>query len=165
MSQPSAGDETQIRRAGAADAPAIHALTQSAYAKWVPVIGRRPLPMATDYDQAVREHRIDLLFTSDQLVALIELVDRGDDLLIANLAVAPAVQRRGHGQRLLAHAEALAVELGRPQLRLYTNKQFSGTVELYIRTGFAIEREEPFKGGIKVHMHKPLQLDRPGLSG
>ena len=134
MSQPRAGDETQIRRAGAADAPAIHALTQSAYAKWVPVIGRRPLPMATDYDQAVR-------------------------------AVAPAVQRRGHGQRLLAHAEALAVELGRPQLRLYTNKQFSGTVELYIRTGFAIEREEPFKGGIKVHMHKPLQLDRPGLSG
>ncbi|MDR6290471.1 ribosomal protein S18 acetylase RimI-like enzyme [Inquilinus ginsengisoli] len=164
MSQPEAEDELQIRRAVAADADAVRALTRAAYAKWVPVIGREPMPMAADYDLAVREHRIDLLYAGGALVALIEMVDRGDDLLIENVAVAPDAQRRGHGQRLLAHAAALAAELGRPALRLYTNPQFTGNVDLYARAGFAVEREEPFKDGTVVHMHKPVRPERPALS-
>ena len=31
-----------IRRARLADASAVDALTQAAYAKWVPIIGRKP---------------------------------------------------------------------------------------------------------------------------
>ena len=162
---PHATTEPQIRRATADDVPAIRALTRAAYAKWVPVIGREPMPMAVDYDEAVREHRIDLLFEGDDLVALIEIIDRGDHLLIKNLAVAPEAQRRGHGRRLLAHAEALAAELSRPLLRLYTNPRFAGNVDLYARAGFAVEREEPFLEGSTVFMSKPVPLERPGLSG
>jgi len=157
--------EPQIRRATADDVAAIRALTRAAYAKWVAVIGREPVPMAADYDQAVREHRIDLLFEDGTLAALIEIVDRGDHLLIENLAVAPHAQRRGLGKRLLAHAEALAAELARPLLRLYTNPRFAGNVDLYARAGFAVDREEPFLEGTTVYMSKPVPLDRPGLSG
>ena len=172
MSQPAldpqahrAPTEPRVRRATADDAAAVRALTRAAYAKWVPVIGREPKPMTADYDQAVREHRIDLLLEGDDLVALIEIIDRGDHLLIKNLAVAPHAQRRGHGGRLLAHAETLAAELGRPLLRLYTNPRFTGNVDLYARAGFAVDREEPFLEGSTIYMSKPVQLDRPGLSG
>ena len=60
----------QIRRARQDDAAAIRELTRSAYAKWVPLIGREPTPMTADYDRAVREHMIDLLFVDAELTAL-----------------------------------------------------------------------------------------------
>jgi hypothetical protein len=43
------------------DSRLIQALVRSAYAKWVAVIGREPLPTVADYDRAVRDHEIDLL--------------------------------------------------------------------------------------------------------
>ena len=49
----------ELRRAGLGDAAAVRALTRSAYAKWVPVIGREPKPMTADYAEAVRRHAID----------------------------------------------------------------------------------------------------------
>lgn len=52
----------ELRLGVAADAAAIRALTRQAYAKWTPVIGREPLPMTADYEQAVLRHRFDLLY-------------------------------------------------------------------------------------------------------
>lgn len=81
-----------LRRALAADAADIRALTRSAYAKWVPVIGREPLPMLANYDEAIRNHRIDLLLVGEGLAGLIETAQKDDHLLIVNVAVAPACQ-------------------------------------------------------------------------
>jgi hypothetical protein len=50
----------ELRRAVAADAAAVRALTRAAYAKWVPLIGREPKPMGADYEAAVLRHCIDL---------------------------------------------------------------------------------------------------------
>ena len=147
-------EATQIHRAGPADAAAVRELTRSAYAKWAPLIGREPLPMVADYDRAVREHMLDLLLLGDQLVAVIETVAEADHLLIENVAVAPPFQGRGYGRLLLAHAERLAASLRLPELRLYTNQRFISNIELYRRNGYAIDREEPFRGGYIVHMSK-----------
>jgi ribosomal protein S18 acetylase RimI-like enzyme len=122
----------------------------------VPLIGREPVPMAADYDRAIRAHRIDLLFVDAKLVALIETVNRVDHLLIENVAVSPAFQGRGYGRLLLEHAERLAASLRLPELRLYTNKQFSKNIGIYRRLGYTIYREEPFRGGFVVHMSKRL---------
>jgi hypothetical protein len=83
----------EIRRAGEDDAASVRELTRSAYAKWVPLIGREPIPMTADHDRAVREHMVDLLFIDAELAALIETVSRADYLLIEN-AVLPAFQGR-----------------------------------------------------------------------
>ena len=146
----------QIRRAGQVDAAAIRELTRSAYAKWVPLIGREPTPMTADYDRAVREHMIDLLFVDAELTALIETVGRADHLLIENVAVSPAFQGRGYGGLLLDHAEHLAACLGLQELRLFTNKQFATNIAIYRRRGYTIDCEEPFRGGFIVHMSKRL---------
>jgi ribosomal protein S18 acetylase RimI-like enzyme len=150
--------DTTIRRAGQADAAAIRELTRSAYAKWVPLIGREPSPMTADYERAVREHMIDLLFVAGGLAALIETVDETDHLLIENVAVAPPFQGRGYGRALLDHTERLAASLGLPELKLYTNKRFVTNIELYRRLGYAIDREEPIMDGFIVHMSKRIAL-------
>ena len=145
-----------IRPAGPGDAAAVRDLTRAAYAKWVPLIGREPMPMKADYEHAVREHLVDLLSAGPDLAALIEMIDEGDHLLIENLAVSPAFQGQGCGRLLLAHAEARAAALGRPELRLYTNKSFTGNVAFYQRGGYVIDREEPFKEGFTVYMSKRI---------
>lgn len=147
-----------LRRAVAADVPAIRALTRLAYAKWVPVAGREPLPMRADYEAAVRDHRIDLLYKDGELAALIETVAAADHLLIENVAVSPGFQGRGLGRTLMAHAEQLAAVAGYAELRLYTNKLFAANVALYQRLGYRIDREEALNGGTAVHMSKRLAL-------
>ncbi len=147
-----------IRRALPSDAPGVRDLTRSSYAKWVPIIGREPLPMTADYERAVLEHMIDLLFVGSEMAGLIETVNGGDHLLIENVAVAPAFQGQGLGRNLLAHAERLAVSLRLPELRLFTNRQFAENVEFYGRGGFVIDREEPFMGGFTVYMSRPTSM-------
>jgi GNAT superfamily N-acetyltransferase len=145
-----------LRRASIDDAPAIRALTRQAYAKWVPLIGREPTPMLADYAAAVQKHRIDLLYVDGELAALIEMIPEPASLLIENVAVSLAFQRRGLGRRLLAHAEEVGVSLGYGEIRLYTNERFVGNVALYLKLGYRIDREEEFRGTLRVHMSKPL---------
>src|SRR5437667_10848416 len=97
-----------IRRAVSTDAAAVRALTRSAYAKWVPLIGREPTPMTADYDRAVAEHIVDLWEEDGLLLALIEVIPAADHLLIENIAVRPDQQGKGLGDRLLLYAEGLA---------------------------------------------------------
>jgi ribosomal protein S18 acetylase RimI-like enzyme len=150
-----------MRQAGPADAPVLRALTRQAYAKWVPVTGREPLPMRVDYDEAVLSHRFDLLYEADVLAALIETAAEPDHLLpghllIVNIAVAPAFQGRGLGRRLMAHAEQLAAAGGFAEIRLYTNKLMAENIALYTRLGYRIDREQPLGTSVQVHMSKPV---------
>ena len=147
----------ELRRALPADAEAVRALTRQAYAKWVPLIGREPKPMQADYDRAVREHRIDLAYRGGVLAGLIETVEQSDHLLIENVAVSPALQGRGIGRALLAHADRLAEALGYGEVRLYTNQRFGENVMLYLRLGYRIDREETLAAGTAVHMSKPVR--------
>lgn len=148
------GDASALRPAVADDAAAIRSLTREAYAKWVPVIGREPTPMTADYAAAVRNHRVDLLYSEGSLAALIEMVPKTDHLLIENVAVAPAFQGKGLGRKLIAHAEHVAASSGHSEVRLYTNKLFAENVQLYRRLGYRVDREEAFRGGLTIYMSK-----------
>jgi GNAT superfamily N-acetyltransferase len=146
----------ELRQATLSDASAIRDLTRRAYAKWVPLIGREPVPMTADYDVAVRQHRFDLLVSHDSLAALIETVEENEQILIENLAVAPSFQRQGLGRFLLRHAEHLARQLGKPRIRLYTNQRFAENILFYERNGYRVDREEDFGTGIAVHMSRAV---------
>src|SRR5882757_1020262 len=149
-------DAVTLRMADASDADAIRTLTREAYAKWVGVTGREPLPMRVDYAQAVKIHRFDLLYAGGDLAALIETVLDGDAMLIVNVAVATSMQGRGFGTLLLKHAEELATSAGLKRTRLYTNKLFTGNVRLYEARGYRFDREEPLNSGVSVHMSKAI---------
>lgn len=149
-------DGTTLRRATPEDAAAIRDLSRAAYAKWAKLIGREPWPMVADYDAAVRDHIIDLLHAGSALVALVEMIRQPDHLLIENIAVAPMFQGRGHGRRLMNHAEHYAAACGFCEVKLYTNQLFAANIALYRRLGYRIEREETISVGVIVHMGKSI---------
>jgi GNAT superfamily N-acetyltransferase len=149
-------DAVTLRMADASDADAIRTLTREAYAKWVGVTGREPLPMRVDYAQAVKIHRFDLLYAGGDLAALIETVPDGEAMLIVNVAVATTMQGRGFGKLLLEHAEELASSLGLKRTRLYTNKLFAENLRLYEAVGYRFDREEPLNSGVAIHMSKTI---------
>jgi len=146
-----------FRRAAAADAARVEAITHRAYEKWVPIIGRPPKPMTADYAAAVLDHVIDLLIDGcGDVAGLVELIPQQDHWLIENVAVDPAHQGKGYGRILVGHAEELTRQAGLKTIRLYTNKLFAANVALYLKLGYALDREEEFRGGIIVHMSKAL---------
>ena len=145
-----------IRRGAAGDVDLIRSFTRAAYKKWIPLIGREPLPMAADYETALRQHRFDLLYKDGVLAALIETITRDDHLHIQNLCVSPKFQRLGLGRQLLNYAQEMAKQKNLPALRLDTNKYFTGNVDLYLRHGFSIAWEKPVDGGVHVHMVKHM---------
>jgi GNAT superfamily N-acetyltransferase len=107
----------QIVRAKPEHAGIVRHLVRAAYAKWIPAIGREPLPMAADYERAIQDHDIDLLYAEGELVALIETIPASDHLFIENIAVAAAYHGRGFGRYLLGHAECKARQAGLDEIR------------------------------------------------
>jgi GNAT superfamily N-acetyltransferase len=147
-----------LRRATAADAGNVRALTRSAYAKWVPLIRREPIPMAADYDRAVADHIIDLWEERGELLALIEVVRASDHLSIENIAVRPDQQGAGLGSKLLDHAVRLAVSFGLDEIRLYTNAAFTSNLSFYSRRGYQeYQRGSLLPGSVTIFMRKRIK--------
>jgi ribosomal protein S18 acetylase RimI-like enzyme len=146
----------QLRRAGAADVAAVNALQYAAYARNRTILGLEPLPLTVDYATIVADYDVWLLEQGDALEGVLILETRPDDLLIWSVAVAPELQGRGIGNRLLAIAEARARELGRRKVRLYTGEKLTGNIAWYERQGFARERIEVLGERRLVHMMKRL---------
>lgn len=151
----------EIRIAEPHEADAIGAIVMAAYAKWVPLIGREPMPMRVDYRSAVLEHRFDLAVEAGGILGLIETVPHPDHLWIENVAVAPEAQGRGIGRMLIAHSEQRAIDAGHAELRLVTNGAFGANIALYERLGFVVDRIEDFLNGKAVYMRKTLGQPSP----
>ena len=146
-----------VRRADKADAAAIQKLTRDVYAKWVPVIGREPLPMRVDYEMAAEEHWIDLVEKEGQLVALVEMIPHGKYIFIENLAVAETWQGRGLATQLLKHAEQLSKAARLAEVQLATNQAFTSNLAFYESRGYVAYETKPFHlGGIGVRFRKTL---------
>lgn len=118
--------------------------------------------MNADYAVAVERHRFDLLYLDGVLAGLVETIDDGDSLLVENVAVDPGFQGRGLGSRLMAHAEDIARSLGHRRMTLYTNQRFAENIELYLRLGYSVDREEDIGAGtVRVDMSKMLPVAAP----
>jgi ribosomal protein S18 acetylase RimI-like enzyme len=146
----------QLRRAGATDVAAVNALQHAAYARNRTVLGLEPLPLTVDYATIVADYEVWLWEEGDALEGVLILETRAEDLLIWSVAVAPEVQGKGIGNRLLRVAEARARELGRRKVRLYTGEKLTGNIAWYERHGFARERIEVVGERRLVHMVKGL---------
>ncbi len=113
--------------------------------------------MTADYDIAVRDHAVDVLYIESEMAALIEMRRDIDHLLVVNVAVHPMFQGHGYGRALLAHAEAFARALQLAEIRLYTNSRFTENLRFYERLDYRVDHEELVPGmGTVVHMSKSL---------
>ncbi|MCX6648089.1 MAG: GNAT family N-acetyltransferase [Candidatus Bathyarchaeota archaeon] len=145
-----------IRPATREDAATVSAITDAAYSKWIPLIGRKPEPMTVDYSEMIATHPIHLLSVEGKPAAVLVLKHEEGQTLIWSVAVHPDYQGRGLGLRLLRHAEDEARTRGYGSIRLYTNSLFAENIALYKWFGYEETRREPFRGSTLVHMAKKL---------
>ena len=145
-----------FRPGHAGDATLIRAFVRSAYAKWVPVMGREPLPMTADYDAALQTHAFRLGFVAGELACLIETRAEPDHLWVENIAVRPDLQGQGLGRQMLDLTMADARARTLPCVRLLTNAALTSNVQFYQTYGFTLDATEAFHGGFIVRFSKPV---------
>ncbi|MGH1565157.1 GNAT family N-acetyltransferase [Mumia sp. DW29H23] len=144
------------------DARAVRALVRTAYAPYVPRVGREPAPMNEDYVKAIEDGDVHVVRDAGAVVAVLVTRGRDDHLLIENIAVEPGRQGSGLGGQVLGWAEARAASLGYGEVRLYTHVTMVENIAFYGRHGYEVTRvaeEDEFR---RVHFRKVLH--RPGES-
>lgn len=145
-----------IRLAGRGDVEALRAIAAAAYAQYIPRIGRAPAPVTADYATAVRGGQAWAAVEDGQVAGFAVLIARPGYLLLDNIAVLPAAQRRGIGARLLGLAEQRARSLGLGEIRLYTNEAMTENLAYYARHGYAETHRAEQDGFRRVFFRKPI---------
>src|SRR5262245_14306563 len=166
MTQDSPPLSITFRRAVAADAAAVTALSQAAYQKFVERIGRLPQPLTADYAEVMRTDETWVAEDDNsKLIGVLVLKPASDHLLIWSVAVAVELQRGGIGRRLLALAEREALRRGVPEIRLYTNEKMAENIALYERHDYAVSQREVREDRVLIHMSKKVPGEAPSVVG
>lgn len=147
---------SQIEAATVADAPAIRALFRSAYALYVPRIGREPAPMQADMPALIARGGVYVLRAGGKLSGSVRLTAQGDALELNDLVVDPAAQGRGFGRLLMSFAEETARARGFEALTLYTNEKMVENIALYSRLGFEETERRKEDGFDRVYFRKQI---------
>ncbi len=148
-----------IRPARPDEAGALHTLVELAYAPWVAIIGRRPLPMDDDYAARIRAGQAWVL--DERGIAALAVLEPGDGwVMLDNVAVHLERQREGLGRRMIAFAAAEARRRGAHELRLFSNALMAANLSRYAHLGFRETGRERFGAYDRVHMALDLAVSR-----
>ena len=145
-----------IRQATPQDVDSIITLTDEAYSRYIPLIGRKPQPMTADYSKMVVDNTIWLLEADHQVLGVLVLINEPESMLIYSIAIRPNVQKQGLGHHLLDWAEKQARLAGYKTIRLYTNAFFADNIKLYSQLGYEETGHEPLFNSTLVHMSRNL---------
>jgi N-acetylglutamate synthase-like GNAT family acetyltransferase len=148
----------RTRRATPADAEAIGALVEAAYASYVERMGRRPAPMDVDYAVEVAEREVWVVPGEGGLAGVLVIQVEPDHLFVHNVAVAPGLQGRGLGKALLELAERRAADIGLRELRLLTNELMTENRAIYSHLGWEETEVRAEHGYRRVYFRKRLSL-------
>ena len=149
-------DPYSFRIGLAQDADLIRTFVRATFAKWVPIMGREPLPMTADYAEALQANHFVLAFAGDALAGVLETVAEDDHLWVETVAVRSDLQGQGLGQILMAKAEDEARAKGLGAVRLLTNAALTSNLTFYRANGYATDKTEPFRGGFVVWFSKQV---------
>lgn len=129
----------EIRPAAPSDAPALRAIAEAAYARYVAAIGRRPAPMDADFAAHIDRGEAWVATLEARVVGYAILLNApaADALFLENIAVDPSAQGRGVGRALFDFVETRATSLERAAIELYTNAKMTENLALYPRLGYA----------------------------
>lgn len=146
-----------MRRGNKGDADALRAIATEAYAEYISLMGRKPLPMLADYEQQLREDEVRILHDEESgaIAGFVVIQLREGRYWLENIAVAQAYRNNGLGRRLLDFTEELLV--GRTDAcYLYTNVVMTRNVEWYRSRGYEEMRVGEEDGYNRVFFKKNL---------
>jgi len=143
-----------LRHATAADLPAIKALIEDAYAKYLTRMEKPPAPMLRDYGPSVEAGTT--WVTGSPITAVLTLYPRDDHLYVENVVVHPDAQGRGLGRALMSFAEQEAARRGLPRMALVTHEAMTENQAIYTRLGYTETSRRAEDGYRRIYMEKRL---------
>lgn len=146
-----------IRKAVASDEPRIGECAQLAYARYVPLIGRKPAPMTADFaDQITAGHVYISTTPEGDFQGFIVFYPEGEHVLLESVAVLPGAAGRGVGKALIAFCESAARASGKRAVHLYTNEKMAENLSIYPRLGYSEVARRAEDGFNRVYFEKSL---------
>ncbi|MBC3421343.1 GNAT family N-acetyltransferase [Pseudomonas sp. RW3S2] len=150
-----------IRPATPADQPAIQACAEQAYARYVPLMGRKPAPLLADYASQIAAGWVHVALDEQaSLQGFIVFYPHDNHMLLENVAVLPSASGRGVGKALITLCESHARQLGLNAVQLYTNERMTENLGLYPRLGYVEIARRSDDGFNRVYFEKKLGLTR-----
>lgn len=149
-------DDSNIRQATPADVDWLTSCTDKAYGIYIPVLGRKPMPMTVDYLAALDDFDVWIAERAGSNAGLLVLQHEQDHTVIYSIAVLPDYSDQGIGKLLLWHAEKVAMAKGFEQLRLYTNERMKRNLAIYRGFGYVDSHITEYEGLNVVHLKKLL---------
>jgi ribosomal protein S18 acetylase RimI-like enzyme len=147
-------DPHSLRRATVADLPAIRALIDAAYAKYLTRMDKAPAPMLRDYSPSVQAGTT--WVTGSPITAVLTLYPRDDHLYVENVAVHPGAQGRGLGRALMSFAEREAASRGLTRMALVTHEVMTENQAIYARLGYSEVERRVEDGYRRIYLEKTL---------
>jgi ribosomal protein S18 acetylase RimI-like enzyme len=151
---------SELRRADAADVPALQRIASAAYSPYLPRMGgQRPVPLDADYAAAVEASETWVASAGGSTVGFLVLAgDPSDDevLVLENVAVLPSHHGHGIGRALLELAEDRAIARGCRRIRLYTHVTMVENQALYEHIGYVETHRGGEDGRVRVLYEKAL---------
>lgn len=146
-----------IRPAQPSDEAAIKACAEQAYARYVPLIGRKPAPMIADFATQIAAGKV-YVATDEHggFQGFIVFYAEDAHMLLENVAVLPRAAGRGLGKALIGFCEETARQRGMNAVHLYTNEKMTENLSIYPKLGYvevARRREDGFN---RVYFEKSL---------
>jgi ribosomal protein S18 acetylase RimI-like enzyme len=143
-----------LRRATRNDLPAIKALIEAAYARYLSRMDKPPAPMFRDYGPSVEAGTT--WVTGSPLTAVLTLSPRDDHMYVENIAVDPGAQGRGLGRALMEFAEQEAGRHRLSRMALVTHEAMTENQSIYARLGYVEIERRTEDGYRRIYMEKPL---------
>jgi ribosomal protein S18 acetylase RimI-like enzyme len=143
-----------LRRGTAADLPAIKAVIDAAYSRYLTRMDKPPAPMLRDYGPSVEDGTT--WVTGSPIIAVLTLYPRDDHLFVESIAIHPSAQGRGLGRALMSFAEQEATRLGLPRMALVTHEVMTENQAIYARLGYTEVERRAEDGYRRIYLEKRL---------
>jgi len=145
-----------IRKAEASDEPAVRSCAEQAYARYVPLIGRKPAPMLADFAAQIAAGEVYIATDDkDTFQGFIVFYAEDGHILLENVAVLPSAAGRGVGKTLIGFCEDTARQRGM-NVHLYTNEKMTDNLSIYPKLGYVEVARRTEDGFNRVYFEKAL---------
>jgi GNAT superfamily N-acetyltransferase len=157
IESPPTQETDMIRLAEASDEPEIRDCAEQAYARYVPMIGRKPAPMVADFVAQIAAGMV-YVATDDQATfqGFIVFYAEEEHILLENVAVLPSAAGRGVGRALISFCEDAARQRGMNGVHLYTNEKMTDNLSIYPKLGYVKVAQRTEDGFKRVYYEKSL---------
>ncbi|MDZ5602005.1 GNAT family N-acetyltransferase [Pseudomonas sp. RP23018S] len=145
-----------IRPARPTDEPEIRTCAEQAYARYVPLIGRKPAPMFADYAAQIAAAQVSVALRDHVFLGFIVFYAVDRHMLLENVAVMPACAGQGVGKALIDHCEQAARQQRLTDVQLYTHQRMTDNLAIYTRLGYVEVGRRTEDGFQRVYFEKTL---------